>query len=140
VPGGSRFYGTFDRAEAVRREELDFFASGHPLVEGLLAELADGPRGRAACLELPSRRHQGEGLLVLRRAGEGVVPEVVDLEGRARPEWRAAVLDALPRARDADPASFGLGGEAGRARLRAAARAAGGDGAGLEAVALFRFG
>ena len=43
VPAGARFLGTFDRAAAVRQEELDYFASGHPLVEGVLAELEDGP-------------------------------------------------------------------------------------------------
>ncbi|HQR47205.1 MAG TPA: SNF2-related protein, partial [Thermoanaerobaculia bacterium] len=40
VPSGSRFLGTFDRDEAVLKEEIDFFSSGHPLVEGLFAGLA----------------------------------------------------------------------------------------------------
>jgi ATP-dependent helicase HepA len=41
VPGGSTFVGTFDREEAVEDESIDFFASGHPLVEGVLAYLED---------------------------------------------------------------------------------------------------
>ena len=45
VQGGSSFLGTFDRAEAVADESIDYFASGHPLVEGLLAEIDDGPVG-----------------------------------------------------------------------------------------------
>ena len=34
VPGGSSYIGSFDREEAVEDETVDFFASGHPLVEG----------------------------------------------------------------------------------------------------------
>jgi len=41
VPGGSTYVGTFDREEAVEDESIDFFASGHLLVEGILAYLED---------------------------------------------------------------------------------------------------
>ena len=41
VSGGSTFVGTFDREEAVEDESIDFFASGHPLVEGILAYFED---------------------------------------------------------------------------------------------------
>ena len=41
VPGGSAYVGTFDREEAVEDESIDFFASGHPLVEGILAYFED---------------------------------------------------------------------------------------------------
>jgi ATP-dependent helicase HepA len=41
VSGGSMFVGTFDREEAVEDESIDFFASGHPLVEGILAYFED---------------------------------------------------------------------------------------------------
>jgi len=41
VPGGSAYVGTFDREEAVEDESIDFFASGHPLVEGILAHVED---------------------------------------------------------------------------------------------------
>ena len=42
VPGGSTYVGTFDREEAVEDESIDFFASGHPLVEGVLAYIEEG--------------------------------------------------------------------------------------------------
>jgi ATP-dependent helicase HepA len=41
VPGGSAYVGTFDREEAVEDESIDFFASGHPLIEGILAYFED---------------------------------------------------------------------------------------------------
>ena len=56
VPGGASFLGTFDREEAVEDETLDFFAAGHPLVEGILAHLEESPRGRVAVLALPGAR------------------------------------------------------------------------------------
>ena len=45
VPGGSAYVGTFDREEAVEDESIDFFASGHPLVEAVLAYFEDTERG-----------------------------------------------------------------------------------------------
>jgi ATP-dependent helicase HepA len=47
VPGGSAYVGTFDREEAVEDESVDFFASGHPLVEGVLAHFEDMRTGEA---------------------------------------------------------------------------------------------
>jgi ATP-dependent helicase HepA len=41
VPGGTAYVGTFDREEAVEDESIDFFASGHPLVEAVLAYFED---------------------------------------------------------------------------------------------------
>jgi ATP-dependent helicase HepA len=38
--------GTFWRDTAIEREEIDYFASGHPIVEALLGFLRDGPFGR----------------------------------------------------------------------------------------------
>jgi len=38
--------GTFWRDTAIEREEVDYFATGHPIVEALLAFLRDGPFGR----------------------------------------------------------------------------------------------
>jgi ATP-dependent helicase HepA len=92
VPGGTRYLGTFDRQEAVVREELEYFASGHPLVEGLLVELEDGSRGRAALLELSGAPAP---LVVLGIVASDDGPSLVacDLEGRERPEWAAALLD-----------------------------------------------
>jgi len=40
--------GTFWRDTAIEREEVDYFATGHPIVEALLAFLRDGPFGRNA--------------------------------------------------------------------------------------------
>ena len=66
VPGGSSFVGSFDREYAVEDETIDFFASGHPLVEGLLAHFEENPKGRVARLEVehprPARRRAGRHL------------------------------------------------------------------------------
>ena len=56
VPGGSSFIGSFDREYAVEDETIDFFASGHPLVEGLLAHFEENPKGRVARLEVEHPR------------------------------------------------------------------------------------
>ena len=82
VPGGTRFLGTFDREEAVLREELDFFASGHPLVEGIFQELEDGPRGRAALLKLEKSGVDGEGVLFLHRRDGAFAASAIDLAGQ----------------------------------------------------------
>ncbi len=85
VPGGSSFLGTFDREEGVEKESIDFFSSGHPLIEGILAELEDGPRGRAAVLQLRGPEDTS-GLLVLYRHGVDTEAVVVDQQGRMRPD------------------------------------------------------
>ena len=100
VGGGTRFLGSFDRAEAVLRDELEYFASGHPLVEGLLLELEDGPRGRAALLELPGPGPAAFGLLALRVEQGQIRAAAVDTEGRARPEWTRLLIE---RRRDLRP-------------------------------------
>jgi ATP-dependent helicase HepA len=89
VVAGSRYLGTFDREEAVADESLDFFASGHALVEGVLAELEEGSRGRSAFLQLPAE--EGEeptfGLLALYPEEDGGFRAVaVDQRGQTRPE------------------------------------------------------
>jgi ATP-dependent helicase HepA len=99
----SRWIGTFDRREALEKEEMDFFACGHPLVEGLLLELADGSRGRAGICELPHEEEAGVGLFCAYRQGSGWQPVVVDGRGELRPEWASMVIDALPRARSVKP-------------------------------------
>ena len=93
VPGGTRFLGTFDRAEAVMRDELEYFASGHRLVEGLLLELEDGPRGRAALVELPGPGPAAFGFLALLAEDGRVRAEAVDTEGQSRPEWTRLLLE-----------------------------------------------
>jgi len=92
VPGGSRYLGTFDRAEAVRREELEFFASGHALVEGLFQELEDGPRGRTAFVKLEKCGTSGMGLVFLHRAGRSFEAHATDLKGNPRPDWAKLVV------------------------------------------------
>jgi ATP-dependent helicase HepA len=87
VSEGSRFLGTFDRAEAVAKETLEFFASGHPLVEGILGELADGTRGQVALLEFPDSGMKGEGWLLIDRHAPHHTLRAFDLEGNERLEW-----------------------------------------------------
>jgi ATP-dependent helicase HepA len=138
VEGGSRFLGSFDRAEAVRREEIDFFASGHPLVEGLLLELEDGPRGRACVIEIPGRGLEGAGLLVVGRQESGWRTTVIDASGAPRSEWTDAVLEGLAEARDADPADWSLA-DAWADRVRALAERLERDAGEIGAAAFFRF-
>ena len=104
LPGvmpGSVFRGTFDREEAVENETLDFFASGHPLVEGILAELEEGPRGRVAMLQVPGEREEFGLLAILKKAPDGEAPAMpglgdggyellaLDAQGRPRPDLAA---------------------------------------------------
>ena len=103
VPSGSRFLGTFERDEAVLKEEIDFFSSGHPLVEGLFAELADGPRGRAAVVRLPGTGVSGAGVLFVYRAGPDVDLQAVSLDGTARPEWAALLAERRHDLRPMNP-------------------------------------
>jgi ATP-dependent helicase HepA len=136
VAGGARYLGTFDRAEAVRKDELDFFASGHPLVEGLLLELEDGPRGRAALVEVEAPFGPAAGLLVLSREDGALRADVIDADGALRPEWREPLLAALPAAADLARSARDLGTAFGDA-VRALAEALP-EGLAPEAVAFFR--
>ena len=108
VPDGARYLGTFDRVEALQHDELDFFASGHPLVEGLLLELEDGARGRATVFRCQAEGVEGTGLLCVFRMDSGVRYVVVDTRGKLRPEWQAPLLAALPSAAQADPDDLAL--------------------------------
>ncbi len=91
VPGGTSFLGTFDREEAVADERLDFFASGHPLVEGVLAHLEESPLGRVAVLRVGMGTEKGLGLLALYKEGPTFDAVAVDAAGRPRPDWAAAL-------------------------------------------------
>jgi ATP-dependent helicase HepA len=99
VPGGTSYVGSFDREEAVEIETIDFFASGHPLVEGVFAHYDESPVGRVARLELEIGRERGEGLVAIYK--EGAVFEVVaiDSSGQTRPDWAAAIRQQPRRAR-----------------------------------------
>jgi ATP-dependent helicase HepA len=101
VPAGSSFLGTFDREEGVEKETIDFFASGHPLVEGILTELAEGRRGQVALLEMDAAAGEepGFGLVALYREGAGLEAAVIDAEGRERPEWARRVTRRPVRTR-----------------------------------------
>lgn len=85
VTPGSRFLGTFDRREAVEDEGLEFFAAGHPLVEGVLAELEEGPRGRASLLQVKGEV-EAFGLLAVYSAPPEFVAVAIDNKGEDRPE------------------------------------------------------
>src|SRR6266850_4199158 len=60
VPGGSSYVGSFDREEAVEKETIDFFASGHPLVEGIFAHFEESALGRVARFEVAIGEERGE--------------------------------------------------------------------------------
>ncbi len=85
VAPGSSFLGTFSRERAVEEETLDFFSSGHPLVEGILFELEEGARGRVALLQIAGEE-EVFGLLAIYKDGEDWRAVAVDSQGRTRPD------------------------------------------------------
>lgn len=87
VAEGSRWLGTFDREEAVAKETLDFFASGHPLVEGILLELEDGHRGQVTLMEITGTGLTGEGIAAIVKRGSEFEALPVDFLGTPHPEW-----------------------------------------------------
>lgn len=87
LPEGFGYVGTFDRETAVDDEMLDFFAAGHPLVEGLLTELDDSVRGRTALLQMEIGREVGLALAAFYKHPGGFEVVVVDHRGRLRPDW-----------------------------------------------------
>ena len=93
IPAGSSFLGSFDREEAVRDESIDFFASGHPLVEGLMAHLEEAPIGRVGMLHvrLPDGP-AGLGLVGLYKQGPQFEAVAFDSAGQRRPEWEALIM------------------------------------------------
>ena len=103
VPGGSGFLGTFDRELAVEDERLDFLASGHPLVEGVLAHLEDAPSGRVAVLRVALGDEHGLGLLAFYKDGPAFEAVAVDVEGRLRPDWARALRQRPLRTRRVPP-------------------------------------
>jgi hypothetical protein len=88
VPAGASYLGTFNREEAVKDENIDFFASGQPFVEGILAFLEDNPMGRASLLHLTGEEdEEGFGLLALYKRGPEFEAVAIDVNGRERPDW-----------------------------------------------------
>jgi ATP-dependent helicase HepA len=92
VPGGSGYVGTFDREEAVENEFIDFFASGHPLVEGLLRHYEDAPIGRAVRCEMQVGDEVNAGLIAIYKEGPAFEVIAIDLDGNSRTDWAKAVL------------------------------------------------
>jgi ATP-dependent helicase HepA len=96
VPTGASFLGTFIREEAVDDDSIDFFASGHPLVEGVLAHLEDSPSGRVALLDARGDSQvETFGLLAIYRKGAGFDALAVDASGQERSDW-ARLLTRRP--------------------------------------------
>jgi ATP-dependent helicase HepA len=102
VPGGSAFVGSFDREEAVEDETIDFFASGHPLVEGVFAHVEDSSVGRVAQLVLAIGQEHGAGLVAIYKDGPVFDVVALDSTGRDRPDWAAAFHERPVRARPVD--------------------------------------
>jgi ATP-dependent helicase HepA len=90
VPGGSSFVGSFDREYAVEDENIDFFASGHALVEGVLAHFEEDRKGRVARLEVEISGQEGAGLIVIYKEGPQFEVAAFGFDGRPRPEWADA--------------------------------------------------
>jgi ATP-dependent helicase HepA len=107
VPGGSAYVGTFDREEAVENETIDFFASGHPLVEGIFAHFEDSSLGRVTRFEVEIGQEQSEGLIAIYKDGAGFDIVALDSAGRARQDWAAAVRERPLRARHMAPDAEG---------------------------------
>jgi ATP-dependent helicase HepA len=119
VAPGASFLGTFDRETAVADETIDFFSTGHPLVEGLLAHLDDSARGRVALLHVALGAERGFGLLALYRQAQGFEAVAVDERGLPRPDW-AATLTSGPLRTRRRPAPPGHGEWSDRVRAAAA--------------------
>ncbi len=68
-------------------ETIDFFASGHALVEGVLAHFEDDAKGRVARLELRLPGPGGAGLVAVFKDGPEFEVVAFDQDGRARPDW-----------------------------------------------------
>jgi len=99
VPGGSSYVGSFDREEALENETVDFFASGHPLVEGILAYFEESALGRAVRFEVEIGAERGDGLMAIYKDGPVFEMAVFDSTGLARPDWAAALWQRPLRAR-----------------------------------------
>jgi ATP-dependent helicase HepA len=106
VAPGSSFLGTFDREEGVRDESIDFFASGHPLVEGILAWLDESADGRVGLLHASGRGEAGFGLLALYKRGPRFEAVAIDAHGRERPEWARLFTGRPLRSRRVKPESW----------------------------------
>ncbi|HYJ96019.1 MAG TPA: hypothetical protein VEV86_15415, partial [Vicinamibacterales bacterium] len=71
-------------------ETIDFFASGHPLVEGVFALIEDSQIGRVVRLEIEIGDDRGYGLIAIYKDGPGFDVVAHDHSGRNRSDWAAA--------------------------------------------------
>lgn len=92
VPGGTAYVGTFDREEAVENELIDFFASGHPLVEGIFAHYDEASLGRAVRFEMTMGQTVDAGVIAIYKEGRAFDAMAIDARGNPRPEWAQAIL------------------------------------------------
>jgi len=99
VAPGASFLGTFEREEAVRDEDIDFFASGHPLVEGILAWLEDTADGRVGLLHASGHGEEGFGLVAVYKQGPHFEAVAVDATGVEKPEWARLLMTRPLRSR-----------------------------------------
>ena len=90
VPGGSGYVGTFEREEAVENEFIDFFASGHPLVEGIFAHYDESPIGRAVRFQIAYKNETDAGLIAIYKDGPAFEIIAIDVAGNPRPDWAKA--------------------------------------------------
>jgi ATP-dependent helicase HepA len=99
VAGGSSYVGSFDREEAVENETIDFFASGHPLVEGIFAHYEESGAGRVARVEVEIGEERGAGLVAVYKDGPAFEVVAFDFTGQPRPDWAAAFRERSLRVR-----------------------------------------
>lgn len=99
VSGGTSYLGTFDREEAVEKETIDFFASGHPLIEGVFAHFDESTLGRVARFEVEIGRERNEGLVAIYKDGPVFEVVAIDSAGQTRRDWAAIIRQRPLRAR-----------------------------------------
>jgi len=99
VPGGSSYIGSFSREEAVENETIDFFASGHPLIEGIFAHYEESTLGRVTRFELQIGSERGEGLVAIYKDGRAFEIVAIDSAGLVRQSWAAAIRNRPLEAR-----------------------------------------
>ncbi|MEM1245801.1 MAG: SNF2-related protein [Acidobacteriota bacterium] len=95
LAGEHSFLGTFQREVALADEGIDFFAIGHPLVDGLLAHIAEDDTGRVALLRMneEDEADKGFGLFAVYPTEDGFEGYAVDQRGKERPEWRDRLME-----------------------------------------------
>ena len=93
--GEHSFLGTFKREVALADEGIDFFASGHPLVEGLLAQIREDDTGRVALLRISPENDEdkGFGLFAVYATADGFEGYAIDQRGNERPAWRDRLME-----------------------------------------------